>query len=269
MTTTQEKEPKAPEKGTTPDVAPAPRKPESEPKPKSRKRETATPVLRFSPTAWAKLLFFRDAGETEIGGFGITPTSDLLLVMDFVTVHQKAGTASIAFDDDAVADYFESQVDAGRRPEQFGRIWLHSHPGDSAQPSAVDEETFRRVFGRCEWAVMFVVSRSGKTHARLRFNAGPTAQVVIPVEVDYGCAFGPSDHDAWKAEYTSNVRTETWTWSLGESYEPLAAASVSMCTADEWLEAFEAMEPCDRRFVIDEIAAKPELWDEESEGVPW
>ena len=28
------------------------------------------PVLRFSPTAWAKLLFLRDAGDTEIGGFG-------------------------------------------------------------------------------------------------------------------------------------------------------------------------------------------------------
>jgi len=89
------------------------------------------------------------------------------------------------------------------------------------------------------------------------------------VEVDYGCEFGPSDHEAWKTEYKSNVRADSWTWSLGETYEPLAAASASMCTADEWLEAFEAMEPCDRRFVIDELAAKPELWDEESEVMPW
>ena len=29
------------------------------------------PVLRFTPYAWAKLLWLRDAGPTEIGGFGI------------------------------------------------------------------------------------------------------------------------------------------------------------------------------------------------------
>ena len=27
--------------------------------------------LRFSPTAWAKLLYLRDFGRTEVGGFGI------------------------------------------------------------------------------------------------------------------------------------------------------------------------------------------------------
>src|SRR5262245_50863551 len=40
------------------------------------RRKPAT--LRFSPTAWAKLLFLRDLGDSEIGGFGITPSDDLL-----------------------------------------------------------------------------------------------------------------------------------------------------------------------------------------------
>jgi hypothetical protein len=39
--------------------------------------------------------------------------------------------------------------------------------------------------------------------------------------------------------------------------------------ADDWLDAFEEMDPDDRRFVIDELAARPDLWDEESEEVPW
>lgn len=29
-------------------------------------------ALRFSPTAWAKLLYFRDKSDNEVGGFGIT-----------------------------------------------------------------------------------------------------------------------------------------------------------------------------------------------------
>ena len=66
------------------------------------------PVLRFAPTAWAKLQFFRDRGETEIGGFGVTAPNDLLLIEQFVTVRQAASWVSIAFDDAAVADFFDA-----------------------------------------------------------------------------------------------------------------------------------------------------------------
>ncbi len=73
------------------------------------------PILRFTPTAWAKLNFFCHYGQTEIGGFGITPAEDLLLIQEFVTVKQTTTEVSVNFDDEAVADFFESQVDAGRK----------------------------------------------------------------------------------------------------------------------------------------------------------
>ena len=155
MTTTQEQA-KAPDKAenpATPAVTASPTKPDALPRPQPRpeprppKKEPPRPVLRFTPTAWAKLLFFRDCGDTEVGGFGITAKDNLLLVEDFATVRQKVGVVSVSFDDEAVADFFERQVDLGRKPEQFARIWLHTHPGDSPQPSMVDEETFDRVFG--------------------------------------------------------------------------------------------------------------------------
>jgi len=226
-------------------------------------------MLRFSPTAWAKLLYFRDRGDTEIGGFGITAKDDLLLVEDFVTVRQKASMASVSFDDDAVADFFESQVDAGRRPEHFGRIWLHTHPGDSPQPSVVDEETFGRVFGRCQWAVMFVLARGGKSYARLRFNVGPGGEAVIPVEVDYSSPFGPSDREAWQEEYRTNIKADSWFSSFGETRGTSVSKDAGGVLAEDWLDAFEEMHPDDRRFVIDELAARPELWDGEGEVVPW
>ena len=46
-------------------------------------------MLRFSPQAWAKLMYFRDQGDCEIGGFGVCVGDDLLLVTDFVTVGQN------------------------------------------------------------------------------------------------------------------------------------------------------------------------------------
>ena len=74
------------------------------------------PRLRFSATAWAKLLFLRDRGPTEVGGFGITPASDLLYVEDIRLVRQTCTAVSVAFDDTAVAEFFDDQVDAGRHP---------------------------------------------------------------------------------------------------------------------------------------------------------
>lgn len=163
------------------------------------------PTLRFAPDAWAKLLFFRDREDVEIGGFGITDDNDPLLVREFVTVKQMNSVVTVGFEDQAVADFFDVQVDQGRKPSQFLRIWLHSHPGDCPLPSSVDEETFNRVFGSCDWAVMFIIARNGETYARLRFNVGPGGSVELPVQVEYGAVFGPSDHPAWAAEYDANI----------------------------------------------------------------
>ena len=55
------------------------------------------PMLRFHPAAWAKLLFLRDLGETEVGGFGISAADDLLLIEDFVLVRQHCSVITVAF----------------------------------------------------------------------------------------------------------------------------------------------------------------------------
>ena len=219
------------------------------------------PILRFTPTAWAKLLFFRDRGTTEIGGFAITQPDDLLCVVDFVTVKQEVSVASVSFDDEAVADFFETQVDAGRRPEQFARIWLHTHPGNSPEPSFTDEETFHRVFGKCEWALMFVLARNGKTSARLRFNVGPKGQILVPVQVTYTDPFPATDHEAWEAEYQTNIkgRKEDSIFG-GEAVADLAGEFYDYSYPQTLIEELETMEPDERKLVLDELAGRPDLW---------
>ena len=61
----------------TPPDRPAPVKPRRPLRhPRRKRNRTLPPPLRFSPTAWAKLVYLRDAGPTEIGGFGITLLRD-------------------------------------------------------------------------------------------------------------------------------------------------------------------------------------------------
>lgn len=166
------------------------------------------PKLRFTPWAWAKLLFLRDFGPTEVGGFGITEPSDSALVTDICLLPQHCTSVTVAFEDAAVADFFDRQVDQGRLPVQFARIWVHTHPGDSAAPSLTDERTFSRVFGECDWAVMFIVARGGARYARARFNTGPGGELRLPVKVDYQTPFAATNHDAWEQEYKTCVRQD-------------------------------------------------------------
>ncbi len=222
-----------------------------------------SPVLRFSPTAWAKLLYFRDQGETEIGGFGITSPNDLLFVEDFMTVKQEASVVSISFDDEAVADFFEDQVDLRRQPQQFARIWLHSHPGNCPNPSGTDEDTFQRVFGECEWAVMFIIAEDGSYYARLRFNVGPGCEIEIPVEIDYECDFGSSDIIAWQAEYKANIQAIKFLSDNGPR-NILTHGMDEYSLSVDMIEELKDMDPAERQYFLEELAERPDLWNEES-----
>jgi len=173
----------------------------------------ARPCLTFAPLAWLKLQYLCHAGPTEVGGFGISAAGAPLYVEDFVTVSQRVTPTTVRFDDNAVADFFDACVDRGLPVERFGRLWCHTHPGASVAPSLTDEETFARCFGRCDWSVMFILSRARQTYARLAFAAGPGADLVIPVAVDWSgwpdAADAPGGLDAclaaWRQEYDAHV----------------------------------------------------------------
>lgn len=180
----------------------------------SSRNRRPEPCLTFSAIAWLKLQYFCHAGRTEIGGFGISAYDNPLYVADFQTVGQHTSPDLCFLDDVEVADFTDRCVDQGLPPERFLRIWLHTHPGSCARPSPVDEETFYRVFGGCDWAVMFILSRFGETFARLSFNVGPAAMAKIPMAVDWSSwakALAQPEqsldklHTAWQAEYARNI----------------------------------------------------------------
>jgi len=226
-------------------------------------------VLRFTPYAWAKLLYMRDTGDTEVGGFGIAGSNDLLLIEDFITIKQIATSASIKFDDESVADFFDQQVDEGHRPEQFARCWVHTHPGNCPNPSCVDEATFARVFGGSDFAIMLILARGGKAYARLRFNVGPGGDVLIPVEIDYDCSFAASDHDAWELEYRTNIEVRQMDLSYfgrgagrfyGDAVDVSEAFGSDMCFDEVTVAELADMDQDEREFVLGELGCDPNEW---------
>jgi len=161
--------------------------------------------LRFAPSAWAKLLHMLHSSSDEVGMWGISDATQLLLIREVRLVKQRVSMASTKFDDDAVADYLLDCGAEGIGPERCGRIWIHTHPGSGVTPSGTDETTFLECLGPCHWGVMMVVGRGHETYARLRFNVGPGFSTELPVSVDWSATGGSQDVAAWQAEYTRCV----------------------------------------------------------------
>jgi len=184
-------------------------------------RPRRRPILRFSPTAWAKLVFFRDRHDAEITGLGIPSEDDPLSIVAVELIRQRSSGVSSVFDDRAVAEFFARQflqIREGMSPERISRVWVHTHPYDSALPTAADEEAFLRVLGTADWAVLFVLAREGPSYASLRFHVGPGGAVPIPACVDYRRPFAASDRAAWEQEYQASV--ELCPPVLGDSPAP-------------------------------------------------
>ncbi len=220
----------------------------------------------------------RDMTDNEVAGFGITDADDLLFVKEFIIIKQQVTCVSFIFDDQAVADFFETQVDLGRKPEQFARIYLHSHPGDSPQPSSTDEEVFSRVFGNCDWSIMLIIAQNSNTYAKLRFNVGPGGETNIPVCVDYSHEFEAANFELWKEQYKANVSEDCSFNNLvkpdenkdGKLLENRIFGSESfvrdpLFSSEDLLSEIDQMDPAERDIFMNELAVRSDFWDEEGE----
>ena len=148
-------------------------------------------------------------------------------------MRQVCTGVSVVFDDQSVADFFDRQVDAGVAMARCGRLWIHTHPGNSAEPSMTDEQTFARVFGRTDWAVLFILAHGGPSFARLRFHVGPGGDIDLPVRVDYSRPFAASNHAAWEEEYLANVQIAEPSFFSGLDPEVIPHAAVAIDPFDE------------------------------------
>jgi proteasome lid subunit RPN8/RPN11 len=210
--------------------------------------------------------------ENEVGGFGITKPDDLLFITDIALVKQDVTSVSVRFDDVSVADFFDEQTEAGRKPEQFARIWIHSHPGASPEPSATDEKTFERVFGKCDWSVMFILAQDGSSYARLHFASGPKGDVKLPVYVDYQSEFEASDFKLWKKQYKANVTEEVYSKlpemkdTIKQTQDDLFGSDdfeyTDAMTSHEILYEIDSMDPQERELFLEELSTRSQFWEE-------
>lgn len=169
-------------------------------------------TLRFTPYAWAKLVYLRDKGNTEVGGWGQVHPHRPLTIIDIRMPKQECTSAWCEFDDVSSAQLIQKMIfDEGCAVEECQRIWIHTHPGNSPQPSGQDEDTWKGPMSEFPWGIMFILARGGNTYARIRYST-PFGNVEqeIPVAIDWSSDFLGTDQAAWDAEYEECVTTKTY-----------------------------------------------------------
>jgi len=168
--------------------------------------------------AYYKMMWMCHHADTEVGGFGVL-SKDLhkdgtLYVEDFRLVKQRCTGGSMEFDDDGLAAYLDwASQQPDYSPERFMRLWIHTHPGDSANPSSVDENTFKTKFGTYPWSIMMIVSRKmphPHIYVRLKYTNGPGVEIEnIPVYYKHNDA-ETVDKAAWLEEFNALVEKKQY-----------------------------------------------------------
>jgi len=162
-------------------------------------------TLRFTPYAYAKLLWMRDRGDTEVAGYCVTGTEDPLLVTDFVLIKQECTSVTFDLDPEDGVEHTERMMDQGLSPWACNNILAHTHPGNCPNPSSVDEKNFVSAFSHPDWAIMFIIANGGETYCRLKINIGPGVTKQLGVEIDWGTPFAGTNIKSWEAEYIEKV----------------------------------------------------------------
>ncbi len=149
-----------------------------------------------------------------MGAFAVCDDpDDLLLITELHFVKQQCDSCSVNFDDDAVATFWEQCLAEGLEYPQFRRIWVHTHPACGTTPSATDDDTFQRIYGRtskkstpCPWAIMVIMGTNDKFSARIQvWVEGVRIHRELPVAIEWDQNFGASDFEKWTEEWVNNV----------------------------------------------------------------
>lgn len=168
--------------------------------------------LFIGERAWSKLTACRDLHDTEIAGWFISESPDKLFnIVDFMTTKQTVTVATAEFDDEDLARFTFEMAEKDIMPCQCQKIWVHTHPGNSCQPSGTDEDTFKRMMNQVsmnDWLMMFILAMDDTYYCRvgIKTQFAIVYYVLKDSQVDIELYY----EDAWLEEFDKNIHKKTY-----------------------------------------------------------
>jgi len=177
--------------------------------------------------------------KREVAAYGLC-YRNTLHVYDLFIPKQEGAMAEVDMDPNDLAQFQGDLIARGGHPRDALRVWLHTHPMESPQPSGTDMATWRETFSSYDYAVMGIMGNTGKVYFRIATGLGDMRTEVelnYPDLEDFLCYSDPCEFNALELKalveqksqpkrYTCSVlpkstsTTEDKTW---EAYQKKAA----------------------------------------------
>ena len=171
-------------------------------------------TITLSPLAYLHWQFICHAGPTEACAYGVTRATDDTYVERLHIPHQSCSVTYCESDEGQLSEHLLDAEMGVCNQDQIGRVWLHTHPAHSAQPSQIDENTFRDGWhGPHEFYTMMILAEGGQTYCRTRHAGDATSDARTPsqIRVDWAALPAlipqlPALTATWTAEYAEKVK---------------------------------------------------------------
>lgn len=169
--------------------------------------------IRIAGSAWAKALCWAFRKDDEVGFMGVTTAPETLDVSDVVMLKQEVGAAQTDLDGGAFGEMLEEMQDRGIGPVRCGKVWFHTHPDLSPEPSGQDLQTVHTL-GGSGWAAMVILGLKDRGVTAKGWLSLPTPMgrvlVARPVVVDWGWSL-----KSWQDEYDAKVSVHVYSKTDG------------------------------------------------------
>lgn len=146
--------------------------------------------LVLSVYAYLKWQYMCYSTPLEVSAYGFSrgtkSFADLLYIEDLIILRQECSTCFTNIDSDAILEYYDKLADKDIPLQQGTRVWFHTHPQMSAQPSSTDTDTFAETFDNPDWSIMAILSQTNDMTARLKLTTEFAAlEEDIDIKIDW------------------------------------------------------------------------------------
>lgn len=131
--------------------------------------------LVINALAWLKLCLIRNTKKGQETAFwGVTDPDNPMYVTDIECVKHYGRHSYVEFDDEALMDWTMQMAGQGIYADRCRRVWIHTHPGNSAAPSSVDWNTMNRLSAGAPYMIMLIVAMDNSTtcHMQSQLSCG-------------------------------------------------------------------------------------------------
>jgi len=154
-------------------------------------------ILNIPPHVMTKLHTWRGWGPSEVTGFFVSSKENVLDIIDAELVRAACSSVSVDITSEELLEFYQRMAEKGIYPSQL-RVWWHTHPKMTADPSHIDFDTFDELNQDRALGVMYILGEDHETcHLSIR-DKETGLESIEEIKISH-----QSVNSSWQLDYES------------------------------------------------------------------